>query len=145
MPLAGKMDAAAFAAGNVREIHGYKTEPWKLTGAQILNVYYEINNDTISEMLPVTLRPVIPAYGMFIVTHFPNTPIGPFTLAEVRVGSRAGVRPRGFLLRAYADTEAAARELSQRWGYAAFAQSDAARISRSCGRKSSDSRWSHGA
>jgi hypothetical protein len=121
MPLAGKMDAAAFAAaGNVREIHGYKTEPWKLTGAQILNVYYEINNDTIAELLPVTLRPVIPAYGMFIVTRFPNSPIGPFTLAEVRVGSRAGVRPRGFVLRAYADTEAAARELPERWGYPVF-------------------------
>ncbi|HKV55786.1 MAG TPA: acetoacetate decarboxylase family protein [Candidatus Binataceae bacterium] len=121
MPLVGTMDVAAFVgAGNIREIHGFKTEPWVLKGAQILNVYYEINNDTIASLLPVTLRPVIPAYGMFVVTRYPDTPIGPFTIAEVRVGCRAGVRPRGFVLRAYVDSEAAANELAQRWGYPAF-------------------------
>ena len=36
-PRLGKLDAKAFAREAAREIHGYKTEPWMLKGAQILN------------------------------------------------------------------------------------------------------------
>jgi hypothetical protein len=117
MPLAGNMNVEAFAAQNAREIHGFRTEPWTLRGAQILNVHYEIDNDTVAELIPLTLRPSIPAWAVFNVTRYPESPVGPFALAEVRIGSRAGVRPRGFVLRSYVDSEAAARELAQRWGY----------------------------
>ncbi|MGH8014442.1 MAG: acetoacetate decarboxylase family protein [Candidatus Binataceae bacterium] len=118
MPLSGNMDVRAFAP-NVKEIHGFKTEGWQLKDAQILHIHYEIDNDTIASLLPVTLRPVIPAYGVFNITHYPESPVGAFTIAEVRVGCRAGVRPRGFTLRSYVSTEAAARELAHRWGYPA--------------------------
>jgi hypothetical protein len=111
------MNVEAFAAQAAREIHGYKTEPWPLKGAQILNLHYEIDNDTIDDLLPVTMRPSIPAWGVFHATRYPDSPVGPFTIAEVRIGSRAGVRPRGFVLRSYVDNDAAARELAQRWGY----------------------------
>ncbi|MGH7987782.1 MAG: acetoacetate decarboxylase family protein [Candidatus Binataceae bacterium] len=118
MPLSGSMDVQAFAS-NVKEIHGFKTEAWQLKDAQILHIHYEIDNETITSLLPVTLRPVIPAYGVFNITRYPDSPVGPFTIAEVRVGCRAGVRPRGFTLRSYVSTEAAARELARRWGYPA--------------------------
>jgi len=117
MPLAGQMDVTAFAARTAREIHGYQTQAWRLPGAKVLNVHYEINNDTVADLLPVTLRPAIPAWAVFNVAHYPESPAGPFTIAEVRIGSRAGVRPRGFVLRSYVDSAAAARELAQRWGY----------------------------
>jgi hypothetical protein len=111
------MNVDAYAAEAAREIHGYKTEPWTLKGAQILNLHYEIDNDTIDDLLPVTMRPSIPAWAVFHVTHYPESPVGPFTIGEVRIGSRAGVRPRGFVLRAYVDSDAAVRELAERWGY----------------------------
>jgi hypothetical protein len=117
MPLAGQMDVEAFAARNAREIEGFHTEAWRLPGAKILNVHYEINNDTITDLIPVTLRPSIPAWAVFNVTQYPESPAGPFTIAEIRIGSRAGVRPRGFVLRSYVDSDAAARELARRWGY----------------------------
>lgn len=120
MPLSGTMDVAAFAAtANLAEIHGFKTGEWTLKGAQILNVYYEADNDLAREMMPVTVRPVIPAYVMFNVAHYPESPVGPFTIADVRLGCRAGVRPRGFTLASYVDSEAAARELAHRWGFPA--------------------------
>jgi hypothetical protein len=111
------MNVDAYAAQAAREIHGYKTEPWSLKGAQILNLHYEIDNDTIDDLLPVTMRPSIPAWAVFHVTRYPESPVGPFTIAEIRIGSRAGVRPRGFTLRAYVDNDAAVRELAERWGY----------------------------
>ncbi|MGH7838150.1 MAG: acetoacetate decarboxylase family protein, partial [Candidatus Binataceae bacterium] len=117
MPLAGCMKVEAFAARTAREILGFRTEAWTLAGAKILNVHYEIDNDTVAELIPVTLRPAIPAWAVFNVTHYPASPVGAFTIGEIRIGSRAGVRPRGFVLRSYVDSAAAARELAQRWGY----------------------------
>jgi len=119
MPRSGRMAVEPFAARTAREIHGFKTDAWTLKGAQILNIHYEIDNDTVEDLIPVTMRPAIPAYAIFNVTKYPDSPAGPFSIAEVRVGSRAGVRPRGFVLRSYVSTEAAANELSQRWGYPA--------------------------
>jgi len=115
------MDVAAFAAETAREIQGFKTEAWPLKGAQILNIHYEIDNETIEDLLPVTMRPSIPAWAVFNVMRFPESPVGAFTIAEVRIGARAGVRPRGFVLRSYVDNAAAAQELGQRWGYPAIA------------------------
>ena len=117
MPRSGRMNVEAFAAHAAREILGYKTEPWSLKGAQVLNLHYEIDNDTIDDLLPVTMRPSIPAWAVFNVTRYPDSPVGPFTIGEVRIGSRAGVRPRGFALRSYVDNDAAVLELAQRWGY----------------------------
>lgn len=117
MPRSGRMAVEAFAARTAREIHGFKTEAWTLKGAQILNIDYEIDNDTVDDLIPVTLRPAIPAYAMFNVTRYPDSPVGPFSIAEVRVGCRAGVRPRGFVLRSYVNSGAAAAELARRWGY----------------------------
>jgi len=116
MPSSGTMDVQAFAP-NVSEINGYKTEEWVLKGAQILNVYYEVRNEPFASLMPVTFHPVIPPYAMLNVTHYPESPVGPFTIADVRVGCRAGVRPRGFTLKSYVSTEAAAHELANRWGY----------------------------
>jgi hypothetical protein len=117
MPLSGNMNVESFAAKTAREIEGFTTESWMLPRAQILNVHYEINNDTICDLLPVTLHPSIPAWAVFNVMHCPESPVGAFSIAEVRIGSRAGVRPRGFVLRSYVDSEAAAHELARRWGY----------------------------
>jgi hypothetical protein len=39
-------------------------------------------------------------------------------LAQVRVSCRAAALPRGFLLRAYCDSESAGDALGRRWGYA---------------------------
>jgi Acetoacetate decarboxylase (ADC) len=118
MPSSGTMDVQAFAP-KVSEIKGFKTGAWTLKGAQILNVYYEVSNEPFASLMPVTFHPVIPAYAMLNVSHYPESPVGPFSIAEVRVGCRAGVRPRGFTLKSYVSTEAAARELASRWGYPA--------------------------
>ena len=46
-----------------------------------------------------------------------NSDWGPFTVAELRVAGRTGVRPRGFVLRSYVDNDAAAKALTSRWGF----------------------------
>jgi hypothetical protein len=51
------------------------------------------------------------------VHRFPDSPVGAFSLAQVRIGCRAGVRPRGFLTAAYVDSAEAADALGSRWGF----------------------------
>jgi hypothetical protein len=117
-PRFGTLDLAKFAS-SAATINGYKTEPLILKGAQILELHMEIDDDPAIALLPRTMHPSIPQYAIFNLAHFPNSEWGPFTIAEVRIAGRTGVRPRGFVLRSYIDNEQAAKELSSRWGFPA--------------------------
>ncbi|MDB5108519.1 MAG: hypothetical protein JWM69_1460, partial [Candidatus Binatus sp.] len=115
-PRFGKLDLATWAK-SAPAINGYKTEPWVLKGAQILTLNIEIDDDAADALIPATMHPSIPEYGIFCATHYPESPVGPFSIAEIRVSGRTGVRPRGFTLRSFCNNEDARRELASRWGY----------------------------
>jgi hypothetical protein len=115
-PRFGTLDLAAFSK-LAQTINGYGTDEWKLKGAQILELHMEIDDDPADALIPRTMHPAIPAYTILNVMHAPESSVGPFTIAEVRVAGRTGVRPRGFVLRSYCDNEAARKELASRWGY----------------------------
>ncbi len=117
MPLYGTRDVSSLVAA-APLMHGFDTPTWELKGAAVLQLMYEIRQEAIVSLIPPALHPTIPPTLVFNVTHVPESSVGPFTLAEVRVGCRAGARPRGFVPRCYVDTEAAASELRERWGYA---------------------------
>ena len=86
-------------------------------GAEILELHIEIDDDPADALIPRTMHPAIPAYAIINVTHAPESPVGAFTMGEVRIAGRTGVRPRGFVLRSFCDSEAARKELSSRWGF----------------------------
>ena len=116
MPRFGTLDLSEWNK-SAPSISGYKTEPLVLKGAQILSINIEIDDDPADALLPRTMHPSIPAYSIFNVTNYPESPFGAFAIAEVRVSGRTGVRPRGFVLRSYCNNEDACRELASRWGY----------------------------
>jgi Acetoacetate decarboxylase (ADC) len=115
-PRLGTLDLAAFSKG-APVINGFRTEPWVLKGAKILEVHHEIDDDPADALLPRAMHPSIPAYAIINVTSYPESPAGPFAIAEVRIAGRTGVRPRGFVLRSFCNNEAARAELTARWGY----------------------------
>jgi hypothetical protein len=102
-------------------ISGYGTELWKLSGARVLECRHEIDDDPADALLPPALHPAMPAYATFAVIDFPESPVGPFSIGEVRVVGRAGGRPAAFVVGSFGNNEAARRELSARWGYAVAA------------------------
>jgi hypothetical protein len=116
MPLTGSRGLAPLAQA-LPLVNDLETEPWTLPGAEVLQVLYELDQRNMTDLLPPALHPTIPPTISFVVTRVAESPAGPFTLAEVRVGCRSGARPRAFLVRAACDSEAAAGELSRRWGY----------------------------
>lgn len=116
MPVFGKQDVQA-AAERVPLMSGLDTDPWELKGAEILQLTFEVVEDPAEWLVAPALHPSIPPYATLSVARFPGSPVGAFALAQVRLVVRAGIRPRGYLLGAYTDSEKAATELRTRWGF----------------------------
>jgi hypothetical protein len=116
MPRLGSLDLATWAR-TAPVISGYKTEPWTLKGAETVEVRNEIENLVAVSLLPPALHPSMPAYATFRISRIAESPAGPFGWCEVRVVGRAVGIPVGFVLRCFCDNDAAARELTSRWGY----------------------------
>jgi acetoacetate decarboxylase len=115
-PRFGTLDVSAWAKA-AATINGYKTDEWKLKGAEILELHIEIDDDPADALIPKTMHPAIPAYAIINFMRVADSSVGPFTVGEVRVAGRTGVRPRGFTLRSFCDSEAARKELGSRWGF----------------------------
>ncbi len=116
MPLFGTLDLDRALASAPR-IADLAPPTWELPGAETLQVSYEVAEDPALAVTPPALHPSIPPYATFSVCRFPESPVGPFDLAMVRLIVRAGIRPRGLLIGAFTDSPAAAERLRDNWGY----------------------------
>lgn len=116
MPLYGTRDITQAPAALPTLAH-LDTEAWTLPKAEMLQLLIEVPRASTDGLLPKAMHPALPSYVIAAVTRYPESPVGPFNLAVLRLGSRAGAHPRGFLLGAIASTAAAAKELRGRWGF----------------------------
>lgn len=116
MPLVGTRDLSSLGKSAASVINS-DSPPWELPGCQILQLMYEIDDGTMTSLIPPALHPTIPPTLVFVITRVPESPVGGFVMAEVRVGARSAARPRGLVLRAYCDSAEAAAALGERWGY----------------------------
>ncbi|HEU4758674.1 MAG TPA: acetoacetate decarboxylase family protein [Dehalococcoidia bacterium] len=94
----------------------YPPPPWRLPGARILKLLFETDKDAVLSWLPPTLSRSSPPYGVIIVAHYPESPVGPFSLAAQYVGCRARLFIRAFALQAVVDNERALTALREVWG-----------------------------
>lgn len=116
MPLYGTLDITQNAR-HLPTLANLDTEVWTLPKAETMQLLVEVPRATTEGLLPKAMHPALPSYVMLAVTRYPESPVGPFNLAVLRLGSRAGAHPRGFLLGAVASSSAAAKELRARWGF----------------------------
>lgn len=116
MPLFGNLDVAK-ALASAPTIDGLEPETWALPGSETLQVSYEVAEAPALDLTPPGLHPSIPPYATLSVVRCPESPVGPFTLAMVRLVVRAGIRPRALLIKAFVDSGAAADGLRRGWGY----------------------------
>jgi hypothetical protein len=117
MPIFGELQLDA-VADRLPRMAGLDTEAWTLPQAEILQLAWEVPLATRA-LLPRALHPTIPPYATFLVTRYPESPVGPFLLAQLRLMGRAGAHPRGFVLAAVATSPEAARALREGWGFPA--------------------------
>jgi hypothetical protein len=116
MPQLGTLDVAPLLSGapEMKDLH---TDALVLPEVEILHALHEIESGPMLDLLPPALHPTLPPTVSFIVWRARGTELGDFTMAQVRIGCRAGVRPRGFLLSSVVDDADAASILAARWGF----------------------------
>jgi|SRR5581483_5413857 len=118
MPRFGTMDPGAWV-GRVPEIASLDVAELRLGAVSVLHVAYEIAADGSAEVLPPALNPSVPPHVTWFFHRAETGPFGAFTMAQTRVGARAGLKPRGFLVSAVTDNARLAEALSSGWGYVA--------------------------
>ncbi|HYZ92132.1 MAG TPA: acetoacetate decarboxylase family protein [Actinomycetota bacterium] len=114
MPIQGTLDVSP-RISEAPLASDLATEPVVLEKAQVLQVMFEIASAHIDDLLPPALQRTDPPVATFVVIKAVDSALGTFTLAQTRVGCRAGARPRGFVTGGYIDTPIPA--LEKRWGF----------------------------
>lgn len=88
-----------------------------LIGAEVLQVAYEQAGERGEALLPAGLAPTIPTLVTVLVVRAAQGPLGPFTLAQVRLSCRSGARARSYVVGQTVEaSDATAEALAARWG-----------------------------
>lgn len=116
MPHFGSQDIKGAAVSTLESL---QPKAWAMPGASMLQVTFEIEEEPADALIAPALHPSIPPYAAFNILRAPESPVGPFALAELRVVARAGIRPRGYLVSSFASTQEAATALASQWGFGA--------------------------
>lgn len=117
--LVGTADLDALSARAPR-LPAFPSEPTALGGAEVFQACFEMRAASREPLLPPGLHPTNPATLIALAWRCAESPWGPFTLLQLRVGCRSGVRTRGFVWAAACDPPAAADELARRFGFPAL-------------------------
>lgn len=95
----------------------YPPPPWPLKNARVLKVAYETDAAPVIQWLPPRLSRSAPPYAIITVARYPESPVGPFSLAAQYIGCRAGMFVRAFTVQAVTDSTIALTALREVWGY----------------------------
>ncbi len=116
MPLYGRLDTAARAAA-LPEVTELATESWESAGAEMLYLTFEYDTEPAFASIPPALHPALPPFGGILFRRHPESPVGAFTLAELRITTRAGVHHIGYCTGAFVDNPEAVPFLRDRYGW----------------------------
>ncbi len=94
----------------------YPPPPWKLLGARMLRVIFETDKEPLLANLPPKLTRSTPPYAIISIEEYPESPVGPFSMATQYIGCRAGFFIRAFALQAVVTTVPALAALRETWG-----------------------------
>jgi hypothetical protein len=89
------------------ELSAFPSLPWRLAGAEVVQVTYEVDLEATRELLPEQLSRPVPPYGRIVVAHYPESPVGPYSEALLILAARFNMLPRNYVVAAVVTTEAA--------------------------------------
>ena len=112
--LVGTADVASLPAGSVAAWLG---EPAALEDVEVVQAMFEVPYAVRESLLPPALHPTNPPTAVVQAWRCGTSPWGAFSLVQLRVQCRSGLRPRGFVVGSTVDSGAAASGLAKGWGF----------------------------
>ncbi len=116
MPLFGTRDVDA-ERDELPVVTALASESWESEDTEVLNLTYEFDDTCYMELLPPALHPTIPLYGAIMLRAHDTSPVGPFSVAELRVMGRAGIHQGGYTLGGFASSAEAVALLRDSYGW----------------------------
>ena len=89
--------------------------PWKLVGAEVVQVTFEVDLDAALELLPEQLSRPVPPIGRVIVARYPESPVGPYAEALLLLSSRFRMEPKNYVVASVVTSEAAREAAAGIW------------------------------
>lgn len=105
--------------GHAATMPSFDTAAETFPDAVVFQAMCEIAVAGRQSSLPAGLHPTNPPSLVVQAWRCPESPWGPFSMAQLRVGCRSGLRPRGMVQGCVVDTADAAVALRERWGFPA--------------------------
>jgi hypothetical protein len=114
MPIYGGFTPAG--AAGLPAIKALAEDRIDVEAAETLTFTFEVLSDAAIAVLPAALHPPFPTYCSLVVRRNGESPLGPFTTAELRLHARATNHYVGYCLGAFTDNEAACGWLRNAYG-----------------------------
>ncbi|HXK22989.1 MAG TPA: hypothetical protein VMS55_09970 [Myxococcota bacterium] len=114
--LVGTADLQTLAV-SAPSVPAFRSDTVTLAGVEVFQACFEMRAASRERPLPSGLHPTNPATWIVLAWRCAESPWGPFSLVQLRIGCRSGVRTRGFVCAAACDAAVAARELAACWGF----------------------------
>jgi hypothetical protein len=118
--LAGTADLAALSR-RAPKLAGFEGEALTLSGVELFQATWELGGLAPEAPFPPALAPTLPVLAVLSIRRGDSGPLGPFSVAELRLSCRSGVRPRQLLVASFAEGDAARAALNERFAFGAAA------------------------
>jgi len=116
--LLGTADVETLARRAPR-IDSFPTDSLTLPGVEILQATFELAGRGVESFFPPGLHPTLPVLAVFAFWRATEGPFGAFTLAQLRLSCRSGVRPRQLLVASFVAGEPARAALNAAFAFGA--------------------------
>ena len=116
--LVGNDDLAALGR-RAPKLAGFEGETVTLSGVELLQLTYELGGRPPESFFPPALTPTLPVLAVLSLWRVAEGPLGPFSLAQLRLSCRSGVRPRQLLVASFAEGDSARAVLNERFAFGA--------------------------
>ena len=115
MPEFGRLEVRALATPAAGD--GAAPARWSLAGVTAHTVTFEVDRDAALDLMATPVARPAPRYARIQVTAVPDSPVGPYTEAQLLISSRFLMTPRQYVAASIVDSQAAADAIAAAWGY----------------------------
>ena len=100
-------------------LDSFPTDALTLPGVELLQATFELTGQGVESCFPPGLHPTLPVLAVFAFWRAIDGPLGAFTLAQLRLSCRSGVRPRQLLVASFASGDRAREVLNANFAFGA--------------------------